>query len=290
MATSMPKRAVVWTDIPTEKPTESLVLRTAMDSIEQDSLKQRPVMPVSARTVVIPLQAQTKLPIGKAWVYLYPDLKLAKRVLKIQDRHLAKFVCGPGEDRYFFRDVEYIEQRGTKEIAEKFIIEIQALLRSKKAIQENKPVVVQAVQLPAKPVVAKSVADVAPPKPVEPARPPVQEPVRVQPPVAVQAEQPKPVNRTVKGQSFSGAVVAAGMARKNGPSGSYETFCVTLNDGVREVPFNGVEIERQIRDLGIRVGENIRIVDMGKIETVVPGVANPRPKNLYQVTRLGANG
>jgi|JI10StandDraft_1071094.scaffolds.fasta_scaffold211497_3 hypothetical protein len=286
VSTTMPKKAVVVPTMPTAASAtrDPLVLRTAMDTLSQEQLKQRPPLPVASRTVVIALEAQTSLPFGKAWMYLYKDQKLAKRVLKIQNSHLAKVICGPGEDRYFFKDVEYLEEQGTQAIQDQFIKEIQQLLYRKKATQEA-PVVVKVAAPPATaPVVQTPVAQMANvQRPLDPVR--QQLPVR-------SMEQPapsKPVNRSVKGAEHIGTVVSAGKTTKVGPNGTYETFCVTLNDGFRELPFNGAEIERLCRDMGIQVGERIKVVDMGKMDVYVPGVANPRQKNLYQITRLGAN-
>ncbi len=288
VATTMPKKAVVVTSMPTASTAtpDPLVLRTAMDTLTQEQLKQRPPLPVASRTVVIALEAQTTLPVGKAWLYLYKDQKTAKRVLKIQNSHLARVICGPGEDRYFFKDVEYVEENGTQAIQDQFIKEIQQLLYRKKATQEQGPVVVKVVTPAATaPAVQPPVVQVpVVQRPVEPLRQP--SPAR---PAVDQKVPSKPVNRSVKGAEYSGVVVSAGKTTKAGPRGSYETFCATLNDGFRELPFNGAEIERLFHDMGIQVGERIKVVDMGKMDVFVPGVANPRQKNLYQITRLGAN-
>lgn len=262
---------------------DPLVLRTAMESIDPAKLRADTSVMVADRTLVLPLESQNRHPFGKAWIYLYKDAKIARRLLVIQDTHLARIVCGPGEHRYFFKDVEYLAERGTNDIVAEFMKEIQALLRKKRVVDQNVQPVPQAspvkVAKPSQPCPAEITTPVAPAAqtPNKPAAP------------KEQKAATKPVNRSVTGQGFVGIVVDAARTTKQGPEGPYNTFCLTLNDGSRELPFNGAEVERLCRDLKIQVGERVKVVDMGKMDVTVPGVKHPRQKNLFQITRIGAN-
>lgn len=254
---------------------DPLVLRTAMEMIDQNQLKERPPVLVAARTLIIPLAAQTNLPIGKAWVYLYEQEKIARRVMKIQNPHLARLICGANEDRYFFKDVEYIADKGTKPIVDQFLKEIQGVLQRKKVVQQNGPVVVKPME--PKPAAAPN------PQPV-----PKQEMEKASSAPTV-TPPPARVDRSVTGVAHQGVVVFAAPTRKN-PHGrkSYTTFCLTINNGEREIPLYGTEIERQVMDMNILVGDRVKVIDMGKEDISVPG-EEPRHRNLYQVTRIGAN-
>lgn len=267
---------------------DPLVLRTPQELMpEQGQLIGRDVPSVSSRVLTVALEADGGLPIGTAWLYLFDrdesgaPLHKARRVLKFSNRALARLVCGADESRYFFKDVEYIPENGTREITTQFISEIKALLDRKQGFAKVEKHRVQKEQLAVKP---KELEVAAKPTP-EPVSVPVTEPV-VKPIEVVPA---RPVNRNVKGTAYEGCVVSVGMTEKNGRDGAYQTFCLTINDGQREVPLNGTEIQRQVNDMKIRIGEKIRVVDMGKSTLDVPGAAKPWMKNLFQITRMEAH-
>jgi len=285
MATTLPTKAVLVSPALTEekKTPDPLVLRTAMESIDQAKLNATSAVMVSDRNIILPLVSQNKHPFGKAWIYLYKEAKIARRLLVIQDPQLARVICGPGEHRWFFKDVEFLAERGTEAIVADLMKEIQLLLRKKRVVDQRvqterqaqpAPEVIPVQQRPAEPVKAAAPAPKVPAMPQEAGEP----------------KAPRqPLNRSVNGHEFTGTVVEMGRTTKRGPRGAYETYCLTLNNGSRELPFNGAEVERLCRDLGIRVGERIKVVDMGKMDVVVPGVEKPRQKNLYQITRMGVN-
>lgn len=282
MATEHPKKAVTVPSGLDEKVAEpdSLIIKTAMDYLTQADLAVRPPMKVASRILSTPLQTQKQTIFGYAWVYLYEQEGLARRVLKIHDKHLAKLICLPDESRYFFKDVAYDAKKGevgTNEIERAFISEIQALLNRRGGRKEREPYVVQSAPASAK--VESATVQGAPQMGPAPVTPPQPEPVA---PIVH-----KPVNRSVEGEVHIGTVVGAGMTQKtDGKGETYQTFCLTLNDGVREVPLTGAEMMRLCRDQNIRVGDKVKVVDMGRMDVRVPGAKMARWKNLYQLTRV----
>jgi hypothetical protein len=254
--------------------TEPAPSKTQVVDVPQPVLKDRPAMSVSSRVLTIPLEADGGLPIGTAWLYLYEKEGIARRVVKFHNPTLAKLICGPDECRYFFSDVKFEPQKGTKQLSEAFVIEIRQLLDRKKAT-----VRVEKQGAARKPAPQVAAPPVTPPPTVQPA------PVK-----AKEVEQPsRRINKPVKGQTYEGQVVSAGMTVKQGREGEYQTFCLTIHDGEREVPVNGTEIQRQVKDMGIRVGEKVRVVAMGSEAVNGPGREGEGWKrNLYQLTRLEA--
>lgn len=259
---------------------DPLVLRTPQELMpELGQLKEREAPQVSSRVLTIPLEADGGLPIGTAWLYLFDrddsgkPLNKARRVLKISNRPLARIICGPGESRYFFKDVEYLQEKGTREITDQFIKEIRSLLDKKQTIAKVDKSRAQTVHAVPTPKVQEAAIM---PRPV-----PVFKPV--------DAEPARGVSRNVNGQVYEGVVVSVGMTTKGTESNPYQTFCLTINDGKKETPLNGTEIQRQVNDLSIKIGERIKVVSMGRSEVNIPNQKEPGWKNLYQITRLGAH-
>jgi hypothetical protein len=276
---------------PTDSETHSLTLISGQQYLEMKNDAKSVPSKVSTRVITMPIEAHNGLPLGIAWIYLYDSdvegksIHSAKRLLKFSNRQLAKIFCGPNETRYFFKDVEYIPMQGTEKIQKELIDEIKMLLNRKSSQskaspkRENviRPDVQSAQQRPVvKAVVVDSPVRVAPKQPDPAPVPPAYKPAR-------------DVDRSVMGVVHEGVVVHSGITTKTGRDGKYQSFTLTINNGSREVPLNGVEIERQIADLGIKTGERIRIVDMGRTEVSIPGQVGPRHKNLYQVSRLDSN-
>lgn len=283
---SVPTQAQNFVPAQSENPVgrDELVLRTPQELMTAPGqLVGRAPPSVSKRVITIPLEADSGLPIGTAWVYLYDtdesgtSINKARRVLKFSNRTLARIMCGPDESRYFFKDVEYIQEKGTADIVENFITEIKVLLDKKKAISKELTIRTQEAK---EALLAKERAALLPQVDVAP-------PVAIDPLPVAQAAVAGPVSRTVQGQTFKGVVVSAGMTTKNGQNGSYKTFCLTLNDGTKEIPINGTEIQRQFKDMGLQIGERIQVVSMGKTAVNVAGQAASGYKNLFQVSRIG---
>lgn len=234
---------------------------------------------------------QGKLHLGVMWLYLYPHKKIARRVLKVHDSHLARAL---GRDRYYLQDVPFHDQLALDSIFGEFHKEVSKLLdrravqadkkrsreRQKEASAEGTPVVKASV-LPV-PTQAERKPTVVPPD-VPKAVPEQPDTTRVEPAPA------KPdSHRHVKGEAIEGTVTIARFTNKtSSEGGAYKTFCLTIHDGVREIPYFGAELQRHVSDLGIEPGQRIRVVYMGKQKVSQDGEPS-RYKNLYQVTRLDA--
>ncbi len=224
---------------------------------------------------------------GVMWLYLYPDQRFAKRVFKVSDRKLAKALK---KDRYFMDQVPYDPQVGSAGIMEEMHKEVSKLLdRRHSSVREKQTEIVPRLATAPnasafKPAAAPAPTVIAPRVVQSPARAPVL--ALSAPPVPVAAAPTRHVKRHVEGEVYEGIVTVAQMTTRNeGSPNSYKTFCLTLNDGRREVPLYGTELQRQITDLNVECGDRVKVVFMGKADTEVPGKGKAM-KNLYQVMRL----
>lgn len=296
-------------------PADPLVLRKGEVSSSELAAYNKPAPSIASRVCTFNLVASTGLPIGVGWLYLYAEQKTARRVVKFEQMDIARAVCGGKKTRYYFSDVPYNPENGIKSMQEAFVGEIKSLLNRK----------AQSVVLAAKDVRASASVEMPrhrDPKPVskEPASvyvpTPMPEPVQlVQETAESQAERalatlraavpakaaggvsdqaeeatrtrqtPVNVDRTVQGITHNGTVVQSGFTQKTGNEGSYQTFCLTIHDGKKEVPLTGVEIQRQASDLKLAIGDSVRIVDMGRQTFEMPS-GKQGWRNLYQVSLI----
>ncbi len=221
---------------------------------------------------------------GRMWLYLYPDLKLAKRVLKLTDPHLAKILK---RERFYLADVPFDAAVGYKLLLDDMHKECNLLLDQRKSapreqrkkfeMRPQAPVAAPAARPPSTKTVDNTVSGAAVAAPAADDR------------VAMASGAPVVVvasgGRRVRGDEYKGVVTVAGQTKRGTGESQYSTFCLTIHDGVREVPLFGTELERQASDLGIKPGDKVRVVFMGKAPTQVPGATRPSYKNLYQLTR-----
>lgn len=294
-------------------PADPLVLRKGEVSSSELAAYNKPAPSIASRVCTFNLVASTGLPIGVGWLYLYAEQKTARRVVKFEQMDIARAVCGGKKTRYYFSDVPYNPENGIKSMQEAFVGDIKSLLNRK----------AQSVVLAAKDVRASASVEMPrhrDPKPVskEPASVyvPTPEPVQlVQETAESQAERalatlraavpakaaggvsdqaeeatrtrqtPLNVDRTVQGITHNGTVVMSGLTKKTGHEGSYQTFCLTIHDGKKEVPLTGVEIQRQASDLNLAIGDRVRIVDMGRQPFEMPS-GKQGWRNLYQVSLI----
>ena len=113
------------------------------------------------------------------------------------------------------------------------------------------------------------------------------EPPQASRPVAQHAGPAVAAVPAVQHEAYQGVVTSVGRTNRTGPDGaSYNTFCLTLNDGVREIPLFGTELERLSVEQRVAPGVRVRIVFMGKVLTEIPGKNRPAFRNLYQLERV----
>ncbi len=238
----------------------------------------------SERIVTAQLVGPHGIVFGVMWLYLYPRLGIARRVLKVTDPHLAKAF---NRDRFVFKEVVIDADAGSRGMLDQLHAECLAVLNRRKARQRE--------QLPTMPrksrqprvledggtaplqlaAAASSGAAVA------------MESASAEPIDAVSCAQPVAMPRRVRGDEYQGVVTMAGLTLRNGADGShYRTFCLTVNDGAREVPLFGMELERQACDLRIRPGDRVRVIYMGREPLNLPGQSRPSYRNLYQLSRM----
>ena len=225
------------------------------------------------------LRGPGQILLGYMWVYLYDSARVARRVFKVADRDLITILR---RDRFFFPDVPFEPAMGSKPIMDGLHKECQRLVDPhKKRLadqRERKKVEVAPVKAAPKPAPVVVQATIA----TQPQEAAVAAP-RSEPSAVVPASA-----RVVKGQVYAGVVTLAGMTKKVGRDGTpYETFCLTIHDGSKEVPLFGNELQRQSTDSRIRPGDRVSVVCMGEEPFLGRGGVLMH-KNLYQLTRLGA--
>lgn len=276
------------------------VIAQGVVSNHAKALYQKPASLTAARVVTFDLKAHTGLPLGAAWIYLYPDERKARRVVKFSQVDVANVVCGVRKCRYYFADAAFDPTLGIQPVQDQFVEEIRKLLNRKQIDKAKEvtatrfvdagksvapvdapvtPMPAKVVEVPAAPPVKATVVATAMPETVKPIV------VPTQPQTADKPRADRPVDRSVKGTVHSGTVVHAGKTTKEGREGKYETYCLTINDGEKEIPLTGVEISRQVRDLGVGLGDRVKVVDMGRQPYEMASGAKGW-RNLYQVSVL----
>lgn len=304
---------------------DPLVLRKASVTPQGMSSYTKPTPPSASRVLTMNLVAQTGMPIGVGWLYLYAEQKTARRVVKFEQIDIARAVCGPKKTRYYLEDVPYSPEQGIKGVQDEFVADIKCLLsrkassvvpnaqslRSSASVEmrrhgDQKPVKVATAIVspvldqpsvhaptatqPAKPEFDES-ADAKAAPALESLRAAVPDSSRISPPNQfddahhAKRQSPVKVDRTVQGKTHIGTVVQSGRTTKNGQEGAYQTFCLTIHDGQKEVPLTGVEIQRQSNDLNLCIGDRVKIVDMGRQTFDMPA-GKQGWRNLYQVSLL----
>jgi len=235
---------------------------------------QAPVPAASERVHLLEVVGPKNHLHGVIWFYLYPKEGHAKRLFKVHCDELARHMEGLKNKRYFMSDLPFDPVKGIEPLKSQTLHEVRRLMGHREAVVREPRKAMDAV--PHRQVETPKVAAEV----VQPA------PARSQP-AAAPADAPMSV-RPVKGEAIVGTVIQARQVTRTGARGKYQSFCLMLHDGHREVPQYGAELERAVADQGIKVGERVRVVYMGKQPVDVPGSSEPIYKNLYQVTKLSA--
>ncbi len=255
-------------------------------TVEPSVQKAKPLanLAIADRVRTAQLYGPQGVVFGMMWLYLYPDLGIARRVFKVTDRHLIKLL---DRDRFYFADVPYDPAMGYKVLLDKLHAECSVLLGKRRTDQrEKRQSGVRTPRAAQAPAVVQASSPVRAVEPI-PVPAPTAVPVAAAPPQAVEATQVAPAaRRRVNGDEYKGIVTVAARTRRGSGTDSYETYCLTINDGAREIPLFGNELERQAADLKIKPGDKIKVIFMGKQQTTVPGSTRPSYKNLYQLTRM----
>ncbi|MDO8279821.1 MAG: hypothetical protein Q7T63_17055 [Burkholderiaceae bacterium] len=269
-------------------PTADAAKAPTNSALEPSDVKPRPRahLATADRVRTAQLCGPHGIVLGMMWLYLYPEQGIARRVFKVTDPQLIRAF---NKDRFYFADVPYEPATGSKALLDKLHTECSVLLgrrriddREKRQSNARAPRAGSASAVVAAPApAAKPDVRAVQPAAVAPAVAPTQAPA----PAEASAVAPA-ARRRVSGDVYKGIVTVAGPTRRGTGKDSYETFCLTINDGVREIPLFGNELQRQAADLNIQQGEKVKVVFMGKQQTTVPGSNRPSYKNLYQLTRL----
>ena len=124
-----------------------------------------------------------------------------------------------------------------------------------------------------------------------PDQPRVERPVEVKPAqvqgsrsmesVAAMAVLQDSVDREAKGAKQVGVVTEMGKTFRQGANGGFNSFCLKLDVNGTHIPFYGVELERECAERGVKAGQVVEVIDMGK--QALPG---GRHKNLFRINIL----
>lgn len=248
-----------------ELPDDKLVLRASAPA-------QLPGVPeVAQRVHVTSVHGPGGHVYGVLWFYLYPGQAMAKAVFKVQDQELRRVLR---KDRYFMEPMAYEPVAGIEPLRATALAEVRKLLSQREGSRSKRERATETrASRPSKGEFdAMRTADT-------PAQPQPQ-------PQRAQAQQDAPASaRHVKGDIHEGVVtVAKEVPRPGRDGGSYSSFCLTINDGTREVPLYGSELARSVEEQSITPGDRVKVVYMGKQPVDIPGKGRAF-KNLYQVTR-----
>ena len=234
----------------------------------------------SSRIFAVPLEAGPGVQIGRIWFYLYDDLKLIRRVFRIDDKQVQKIMGG--KERFYMTDVPWDRATGERGIEE---IQIQAAADVEKLVQERAskragskakaakgsqaqaqmPIQIVKVEAALKPAV----------KPVDSSTGEQQASVQSAPAVR------QAVVRPVEGQRYSGVIAEMGPVSRPGYRGAppYQAFCLKLESGGVHVPLYGVELQRELLERDAAAGDTVEVTFMG----TKPNNSGSGHTNLYRV-------
>ncbi|WP_255250068.1 hypothetical protein [Polaromonas sp. AET17H-212] len=212
---------------------------------------------------------------------VYKSQGLVKREMIVTEPRLRGLLQGR---RHTLTDAKYDPAMGLDDIKDETVSLVQDLINLKgntkvkafKPVPEPRPM----PNAPAKP---------APKAEVKVALAPA-------PQMATSAKrEPKPLPpaktfapRVETGVTFEGLLIAAG-TRVMSPQGRapYETFEAKLRlaNGV-DLPLRGLELDRELQAMGVKIGENVAITPLGKVPVSLAG-GEEGFKNMYRVVRTG---
>lgn len=271
---------------------------------------------VSDRIKVVPVLAASDIQLGRITLYLYKTESRIRRVFRVDHDHIRKLV---GSARYYMSDVPWNIAGGEEELeriselSAKEVVDIidrrQSQFSSEKNRSSRK---------------AQAAAIGAPSNAANPIRPSQQKPVGtsgqapklerpsenkqgsdqaensaqtkgihpvarepsevLQNDVSFQQAAAAPERPTI-GQRYVGFVAEAGQVDRSGSEGKYKTYCMKLDVDGAHMPFYGVEIERELIERKVRLGDRIEVCFMGRSQIAQPG-EKPRFKNLYKVNHV----
>lgn len=242
------------------------------------------VPPASERICTAQLVGPHGIVFGVMWLYLYPRLGIARRVLKVTDPALARAL---NRDRFVFKEVAIDTDAGSRGMLDQLHTECLAVLNRRKSRQREQPRVTPRQGRQSRAVGNSGPAQLRLATAVPSGGSAAMERASTDLVDDVSCARQVPVPRRLRGDQYQGVVTKAGLTVRNDADGSpYRTYCLTVNDGAREVPLFGMELERQACDLRIRPGDRVRVIYMGREPLHLPGQARPSYRNLYQLTRM----
>jgi hypothetical protein len=239
---------------------------------------------VAERICTAQLVGPHRIVFGVMWLYLYPRLGIARRVLKVTDPALARALH---QDRFVFKEVAIDGEAGSRGMLDQLHTECLAVLNRRKSRQREQPPVTPRQGRKSRVVGNSGPAQLRLANAVPSGASAAMEAASTDLLEGVSGARPVAMPRRVRGDQYQGVVTTAGLTVRNDACGSpYRTYCLTVNDGAREVPLFGMELERQACDLRIRPGDRVRVVYMGREPLHLPGQSRPSYRNLYQLTKM----
>jgi len=244
------------------------------------------VVSPSDRVRVIPIQTQDKTPIGRMWLYLYPEKKVARRVFKVDAPEIRRLL---NTKTYYMTDLPYTPDGGESEMEAldaKAAAEVGRLINlaaDSKQVQKKAKLPKPKAATTAAP--AQSAPAAAPPVVVQKSELSAQaQPVNVPVNVPVKGDASRnsassSVPRPVTGERYEGIVAEMGMVPRSG----YDIFCLKLDIGGKgtHMPLYGVELEREVMERQVVAGDQVIVIFMGRQD-----LGHGKSKNLFKVEKV----
>lgn len=204
--------------------------------------------------------------LGTMIYYVHEEMRIVKRVFKIREKQV-KVILKCKKDRYYLPDLKWSpsDSELTKVKAETNA-RLEMLLtrcaapkpKSDNLHELQKPAAKEVVQRKKEQVDSNQQS-----KP-EPARKPLAD----------------AVNRKAQGEETVGVVASFGMKERTRGTEVFQSFELAIDTSGQITRFYGVDMEREVRDRGVKAGDTIKLISMGK-QWMAQGY-----KNLYAIEVL----
>ena len=237
---------------------------------------------ISSRIHIAQLM-QGDVRIGRIWFYTYDKAGKIRRVFKVDDRQVRKFM---GTERFYMTDVDWDPakgEQGIETIKKAAFNEVMSLMMSRlKRSGGTKKQLGGNVELVAKEAAPAAVTPKAPPAPA-----PVQAIAPAQAAAAVATAnvvETKPVAkldaRPAKGDKFAGVIAEMGRVKRPGgrDGQGYFAYCLKLDQNGKHTTHYGVEIERELLERNCAPGDTVELTYMGR-----QMIDDTTHKNLFKI-------
>ena len=188
--------------------------------------------------------------LGTMIYYVYEGSGIVKRVFKIREAQV-KAILKCKKDSYYLTDVPFSATDADLSKVKSLTNERLELLLTHSAAPKPKSTTLNEVQK------STPKADV---------------PMQMKQPQNAQQAKPQParqplrdaVNRKAQGDETVGVIASFGTVTRSKGETTYESFELALDSDGLIARFYGVDLEREVRDRGVKAGDTIKLISMGR--------------------------